>query len=88
MARFLLQGVKDKITGYNSWLNEFGAMNPKEHSTLNDKILDIRETEKIMKASPLTQFFLSHGELKVDCKWINNKLIYSISNDIWNFAYW
>ena len=82
MARFLLQGVKHKITGYNSWLNEFGAMNPKEHSTLNDKILDIRETEKIMKASPLTQFFLSHGELKVDCKWTNNKLIYSISNDI------
>ena len=31
-------------------------MNPKEHSTLNDKILDIRETDKIMKAFPLTQY--------------------------------
>ena len=75
MARFLLQGVKDKITGYNSWLNEFGAMNPKEHSTLNDKILDIRETDKIMKAFPLAQYdVLQHVENY--CKWRNNKLIY------------
>ena len=82
MARFLLQGVKHKITGYNSWLNEFGAMNPKEHSTLNDKILDIRETEKTNESFASHTIFLSHGELKVDCKWTNNKLIYSISNDI------